>query len=467
MSPFWKETYQRFYDSDRKQLVLRVGRRGGKSSNLCMLAVATALAGDYKIPATDVGVISIVSATKADASARIRTIGQILKAIGVPHKQLKDSIDLPSRRVVIKVFAATIAGVVGFTSILCICDEISRWRDDNAGGANPAREVLASLRPTMATQPTARIVLSSSPFSTNDEHYRAFEEGDDEYQLTAFAPTWIANPNITEEASHRLEKDRRIWLREYAAIVQAAELSAFDVDAVDRAFEVKPPANGVRGERILVIDPSSGKKDTWSYAVVGWSLGQDPYIRDVEGNIRRTPWGEPMRRAESSLVPPVLCFDEVGAFAEGSFWEQTNAAAILDKIVATARAHGCKAVHSDQREAFLLRNEIERRGLRFYEHAWSSPSKITAVEAIRRWLADGKLSLPAHEKLRAELYAFEERSTPSGALTFAARGRGHDDFVSLLLTTAMAESEGLISSSPNRKPQPFRGMVTTRCGLAF
>ena len=70
---------------------------------------------------------------------------------------------------------------------------------------------------------------------------------------------------------------------------------------------------------------------------------------------------------------------------------------------------------------------------------------------VRRWLADDLLVLPDHEKLRRQLLAFEEKITPSGALTFGARGAGHDDYVALLLTAAMADAAGHLRGSPYGK----------------
>lgn len=38
MSPWWRETVSEFYGTARRQLVLRVGRRGGKSTSLARIA---------------------------------------------------------------------------------------------------------------------------------------------------------------------------------------------------------------------------------------------------------------------------------------------------------------------------------------------------------------------------------------------------------------------------------------------
>ena len=45
-SPWWSATLERFYASGKRQLVLRCGRRGGKSSTLCRVGVAEALYGE-------------------------------------------------------------------------------------------------------------------------------------------------------------------------------------------------------------------------------------------------------------------------------------------------------------------------------------------------------------------------------------------------------------------------------------
>ena len=166
MSPWWRATLERFYATDRRQLVVRVGRRGGKSSTLSRIAVLEALYGDHRVPPGDVGVVAFVSVSRDEASQRLRTIRAILDALGVEYRPTDGGVELINRRISFKVFAASMSGVVGFTCIAAFADEVARWRDADTG-ANPAREVLSSLRPTMATQPNARIFLSSSPLAVS------------------------------------------------------------------------------------------------------------------------------------------------------------------------------------------------------------------------------------------------------------------------------------------------------------
>jgi hypothetical protein len=109
-----------------------------------------------------------------------------------------------------------------------VTDEVARWRD--AEGVNPASLVLESLRPTLATQPLGMLLMLSSPLGLEDAHARAFAVGESPFAMVAHAPTWVANETLTEEATHELEPDSRVWRREYAAEAQASALSAFDYD---------------------------------------------------------------------------------------------------------------------------------------------------------------------------------------------------------------------------------------------
>jgi len=204
MTDWWRTTITEFYRSGRRQLVLRVGRRGGKSTTLCRVAVLEALYGGHSIPPGDVGVVAIVSVSRDQSAERLRTVRAILDALRIGYRPIDGGIELTGAPIVFKTFAASIAGVSGFTCICAICDEVSKWRD-NDSGTNPASEVLSSLRPTLAGQPHARIFLSSSPMGTGDAHAKAFDLGDTEFQRTAHAPTWIARPSLSEIETRALE----------------------------------------------------------------------------------------------------------------------------------------------------------------------------------------------------------------------------------------------------------------------
>jgi len=84
-SPWWRRELRRFLTSGRRRWAVRAGRRAGKSSTLCRLAVAVALAGEWSVPPGDVAVVAFVSVDRNEAAGRLRTIRAILDALGVGY----------------------------------------------------------------------------------------------------------------------------------------------------------------------------------------------------------------------------------------------------------------------------------------------------------------------------------------------------------------------------------------------
>jgi hypothetical protein len=352
---------------------------------------------------------------------RLNLIERFLLDLGLKHDRNGDQITLQDEPRGWRVFAATVASVSGFRCFGATGDELCKWKSADKM-ANPAGEVMASINAMTVTHPGARRLLVSSPLGMTDHHYKRFELGDTGDQLTCEAPTWVANPSVTEQQTRELEPDERIWNREYRARPQAGALSVFEPEAIVRAFQWPSPMGEPVG-RVGIIDASSGRKDSWTWGVCGWrSVG-----------------------AKKALV-----FDKVEAFA-GNFWAQKSGEEIVLTIAEALKAQGIRHVFGDQRESYMISAAFRRHSVTFQEMTWSAPSKERAVGTTRRWLADGMLYLPEHERLKDELLEFEERTTNAGGFTFAARGTGHDDFVALLLTAAMADAEKKIPGSPSRR----------------
>lgn len=424
MSPWWRETIRDFYNTSARQLVLRVGRRGGKSSTLCRVAVLEALFGDHKIPAGDVGVVAIISVRLDEARERLRTVEAILRALKAPFKRTGDTIELSNRPIAFRCFAASMAGVVGFTCIAAICDEVARWRDADSG-SNPATEVLGSLRPTMATQPNARIFLSSSPLSTLDAHHKAFELGDTATQRVAYAPTWEANPTISEEETHRLEPDQRLWSREYLA--QPADpdeslISAEDVDACTHdKIAPLPPGSWIS----CAIDPAT-RGDVWSLIILA-TIGEGEAARHRVVGLK-----EYRPRPGTPLSPGVVLADIRQTLS--SRW-------------------GTNTVVSDQWSGDALRELAARVGLRLVVMPTTAQSKYQSFENLRTAIANRTIELPKHDGLRSDLLSLRRRITTSGVAIATPRvGGRHCDSATAL---ALALSAATFSARERARRQAF------------
>jgi phage terminase large subunit-like protein len=407
-SPWWLDTIREFYASRKRQLVLRVGRRGGKSSTLCRVAVAEALWGKFNVPPGDIGVIAIISINKPQARERLRTLEAILTAIGVPFKRSGDTIELPHRNIKFEVFAATVFAAVGFTAVCVIADEVAAWRNEETG-ANPADSILSFLRPTLATQPNAKIFLSSSPFSTLDAHHKAFIEGDTARQMVRYAPTHVANPSpeVAEEVTKLDEPDPLEWQRQYLAIpMSAGSLSFFDPIAIERAIDT---------ELLLPLSPRAGDVVT-----AGGDLGFRSDSSALALAYRR---GEIYHTAELIELRPQPN-------------EPLKPSVVVKTFAEVLKRHGCAYLMGDNHYRQSVSEHLESEDLHFTIAPEGAKGNQEVYVRFRRLLLDGQIKLPKHERLIDQLKLVTSQPTAGGAISIKQprqSGGGHGDLVSALV----------------------------------
>jgi hypothetical protein len=398
-SPWWLATIERFLLTGKRQLVVRAGRRAGKSSTMARLAVCTALYGEHVVPPGDIGIVAFISTTRDEAAQRLRTIEAILDALRIKRVPIENGCELPGRRVGFKVFACSVASVSGFTGIACIADEVAKWRDSDTG-ANPAREVLAAARPTMATQPNARMFLISSPLATLDLHHDTFEQGSTDFQEVAHAETWVANPTLTEADTHALEPDHATWSREYAAI-PATELSEslLSVNEVDGATRDEPADLApFPGAWFCAIDPAT-RGDAWTLVVAG--------------------------RSHTSRVVRI---------AHAAEWQGTKAnplspEAVFADIATRVRPYNIRVIHSDQASADALTDIASRVGLQLVCEPATATLNLARADNFRTRLRTGEVELAPVANLRTDLLNVRRLLTRSGVTILLPRiGGRHCDF---------------------------------------
>ena len=425
MTAWWRQTLREFYASGRKQLVLRVGRRGGKSSSLCRVAVLEALYGEHIIPPGDVGIVGFVSVSREEAASRLRTVKRILDTLGVSYKPIDGGIELVDRPIAFKTFAATLAGVVGGTWICGVCDEVARWRDTDSG-ANPATEVLASLRPTFAGQPSAKLFLSTSPLGKLDAHAVAFDKGDNEFQLVRHAATWVARPNLTEAECRTLEPDEEMFQGEYGARPRdGSALSLFSgaqLDAVTRRGPSRvPPETGVL--YFAATDPAT-RANAWTL-VIARAHEEGKGTASVQ-IVSISEW----RAARGGALDSDLVFSE---------------------IATELAPYGVRELVQDQWSFDANRSIAARHGITLLQEPATQTTKTQLFEALRRRVLDRTIELPEDRQLKADLLGVRKWIGKGGAPSIELErvGTRHCDYASaVVLAVDQAASSVRAQKSP-------------------
>lgn len=259
-----------------EELWALVGRRGGKTRAVAVLACYFAVCFDYSdvLAPGERGTIPIMAATQRQAAKALSYVSGIFAAVPMLRDQvasetaemvrLTNSIDIEVR-------PASFRSIRGITAVVAIGDEVAFWRSDES--ANPDAEILDAVRPSLATTGGPLIVISSV-YARKGEAYKTWRKqhgpDGDPLILVMKQPSRVMNPGLPQRVIDRaLERD--------AAVARAEYLSEFRSDVEGYASEEAIEACVTAGchERGALsgvtyfgfVDPSGGVKDSFTLAI--------------------------------------------------------------------------------------------------------------------------------------------------------------------------------------------------------
>ena len=461
-SPKWMACLSDFWLSGATRLVVRAGRRSGKSTTMARVALATA---KYGVQRRSPGVrlhIPLISTRMDEARERIYNLEAIARDAGEPFTRTRDALELTALGIVVSPFPCSMRTAVGMDSIMIVEDEVALWLNEE-DGRNPAPEVDAAIVPSLAGQPHGRVYSISTALGLDDFHAQLVDRGDTADQRVFVGPTWDWNPTISEADTHRLLPEPRQWSRAFASIPAVGALAIWTPEMVDACFVPRPYEMEPIGAPLVLTDPSALQNDRWTACVAVWtqrkvtgddriewepSIGLDGVQRRGAGNI---PALRPKRDEDGNVIMrditpglPVLCICQVGAWEPGALVTHD---AIASSLVHVARHWGAAGIFSDQYGSFPLIGAVNARGMACDTVNHTGPSKAEGVDYITSLMREGRLFIRSSPEntwaatMRREMLNFEERV---GRGTVKYEGRGHDDFVSLLLLCHRADEKGLL-----------------------
>lgn len=200
-------------DSPPSEAWLCCGRRAGKSLVAALVCLYLACFRDYRayLAPGELATVMLLAPDRRQARVIMRYIkGFVLRVPALKARvvgETKDSLEF-SNRTVIEIHSASYHTTRGYTLAAVVLDEQAFWPTDEA--AEPDTEIVAGLRPGMATIPGALLLGLSSPYARRGELYRASEAhfgNDTSRALFWNADSLTMNPglsaNVVDEAFER------------------------------------------------------------------------------------------------------------------------------------------------------------------------------------------------------------------------------------------------------------------------
>lgn len=422
--PTNKEKYQQLtkLNSIQKahdELWLVIGRRGGKSNIAALLAIYEAVFNDHakKLSKGEVATVMVIAADRKQARSVMRYIRGLLienpMLSQLISRESQDSIEL-TNRCVIEIMTATHRGTRGYTVAAAILDEIAFWHSE---GANPDKEIIAALRPSLATL-KGKLIALSSPYARRGvlwDNYK-LHFGRNSRVLVAQAPSLMMNPTLPKHVvDEALSEDYSAAKAEYLAEFRTDVESYVSVEVIEAC--TRPSQLEIlkqSGRRYFAfVDPSGGSADSFTMAVA--HKEKEQIIIDV---------------VKTTKAP-------------------FNPESVVELYCPILQSYNVKTVYGDAYAGEWPREQFRKRGV---EYKKSDLSKSDLFRDLLPLLNAEKIQLPPLRELAKELTDLERKTSRAGRDIIDHPPNGHDDIANSVAGVAHIASK---QCTINRVPVSF------------
>ncbi len=393
--------------SPSSEAALIVGRRGGKSRVLALIAVYLACR-DYTphLAPGEMATVAVLAANRQQARSIFRYVSGLLKAVPLLATLVEDETNEAitlSNRVVIEISTASFRTTRGYSFAAVLADEIAFWRLEESS-ANPDTEILRALRPGMASLPGSMLLLASSPYAKKGELYNAYRRHhgkDDARVLVWKADTSTMNPRIDPAIiAEAYESDPEAARAEYGAefrddLADFVSLEIVNAVTIGGRREL-PFTPGVT--YAAFVDPSGGVGDSMTLAV---------------GHL------------ETNAIGVAICvLDSLMEIRAPFDPEQA-----VEQCVELLRRYGITRVVGDRYAGAWPKARFAEHGIAFEQ---SARPKSDLYLDLLPLLNAKRVELLEHQRLSAQLVGLERRTARSGRDTVDHTSGGKDDIANVV-----------------------------------
>jgi hypothetical protein len=428
-----------------EEFVAIIGRRGGKSRTMALLAAFIAGLCKHSLVRGERGVLLCVAPDQKQAGIVLNYTeasfeqSPILKQL--IENRTADTLEL-TNGCSIEVRAASFRRLRGPSYIACIADECAFWYSDEFS-ANTDGEILGAIRPGLATT-GGPLILASSPYAKRGQlwetHRKHYGPEGDPLILVARGTSRDFNPSLPQSVVDRaLERDHAAASAEYLAEFRSDVESFVSFEIVQACIgdhhEMAPLAEH---KYFAFVDPSGGSADSFTLAI-----GHRDGERSVIDAIRE-------------VKPP--------------FSPET----VVDDFAALLKSYRISRVTGDRYAGEWPREQFRKRGI---EYRCADKPKSDLFRDLLPMLNAGSITLPKSERLVNQLCGLERRTARSGKDSIDHGPGSHDDLANAVAGAADQASgrRAHIPASwgtwghvfPDSKPSKWDGPVSINGNIGY
>jgi hypothetical protein len=389
------------------EATLIVGRRGGKSLILALIAAYLAVFRDWSpflVPG-ERGHITIIAADRKQAQSIFRYLKQLISIPARGDQIQRETAEILDLRngISIEVMTASYRTVRGRTIVAALIDELAFLRTDE-DTANPDSEIIKALKPSLASVPGAVLLKASSPYAQRGVLWEDFRKhfGKDSATLVWQAATRRMNPSIPQSfIDAEIEEDPANAAAEYGAQFRT-DVEAFvsrevvEACTMNGRFEI-PPLPGVSYS--AWVDPSGGSADGMTLA-----------ISSKEGD-------KIIIHAIREVVPPFM------------------PSSVVEEFCYFLKSYGITYCTGDRYAGFWPREAFQNHGIAYRVAEWTASDGYTAFLPL---LNSRRIELLDHTKMRNQLIGLERRTSAGGKDAIGHSKGAHDDIINAVACAAVA-----------------------------
>jgi hypothetical protein len=393
-----------------------VGRRGGKSRGMAVLACYISALCEHRLVAGERGICLCIAPDQRQAKIALDFATATLEGSPI-LKQLianrtADTLEL-TNRITIEIRASSWRRLRGPTFIAVLADEAAFWYSDEFS-ANADTEILNACRPGLATT-AGPLLIASSPYAKRGELWQTYRKhygpDGDPLVLVAKGSSREFNPSLPQSVVDRaLERDQAAASAEYLAQFRSDIESFISLETVERCVaDYVERAPLPQHHYFAFTDPSGGSADSFTLAI-SHKEGERVIVDAVR-----------------EVKPPF------------------SPEATINDFSILLKSYNIKRVTDDKYAGEFPCELFRRRGVTYWT---SEKSKSDLYRDMLPALNSGRLVLPRNERLISQLTGLERRTTRAGRDSIDHSPGGHDD-----IANAVAGAYDVVAEERARFPR--------------